>query len=607
MESDVEQTDLQARLKALPTKPGVYIYKDESGTVIYVGKAVSLRNRVRSYFRAQVDSPKTRRLVSNIADFEYIVTDSELEALVLECNLIKQHRPRYNVRLRDDKSYPYIKVTMAEDWPRVFVTRRLVQDGSRYFGPFTDSKSVWRTLDLLHRIFPFRSCDREITGKDERPCLDYHIRRCVGPCIGASDRETYLVVVKQVCQFLEGKHEQITSDLRRKMEEAAEALQFERAAFLRDQIQSVEKVTERQKVMSTTTIDQDVIAFARSNGDACVQIFFIRGGKLIGREHFVLEGTQDEDGEEIMGSFVTQFYDHAAYVPPSIVLQNDIEEASVIESWLREKRGDKVALCVPRRGESKQLVDMVAANAAETLEQLRARWLADQKKTSEAIADLAEALDLPAPPKRIECYDISNVQGTNSVGSMVVFEGGQPKNSEYRRFKIKTVEGANDFASLQEVLRRRFKRADSTSSWAVAPDLVIVDGGKGQLGAAMEVIHELGIDNVPVAGLAKEREELFLPEREDPILLPRTSQSLYLVQRIRDEAHRFALAYHMKLRTKGQVLSLLDEIPGIGPKRRNALMRHFGTIKAIRNASVEDMLKVDGMTRVAAQAVKDNL
>ena len=603
----MDQAELQAQVKALPTKPGVYLFKDDEGAIIYVGKAVSLRDRVRSYFRAQVDSPKTRRLVSHISDFEYIVTDSELEALVLECNLIKQHRPRYNIRLRDDKSYPYIKVTLGEEWPRVHVTRRLAQDGSRYFGPFTDTKSVWRTLDLLHKLFPYRSCDREITGKDKRPCLDFHIGRCLGPCIGAVDHDTYMHAIQHLCQFLEGKHEQVTAGLRRQMEEAAENLEFERAAVFRDRIQAVEKVTERQKVLSTTMTDQDVVAFARSNGEACVQVFFIRGGKLIGREHFLLEGTQDEDAREIMGSFITQFYEHAPYVPPHILLQNAVDEASVIESWLRNKRGDKVAIQVPRKGQNKQLVDMVAENAAETLEQLRARWLADEKKTTEAIAELAEYLDLPAPPQRIECYDISNVQGSNSVGSMVVFEGGQPRNDQYRRFKIKTVEGANDFASLQEVLRRRFKRADSTTSWAVAPDLVIVDGGKGQLSAALAVMQELGIDTVPAAGLAKEREELFLPDREDPILLPRTSQSLYLVQRIRDEAHRFALAYHRRLRGRGAVASILEDIPGIGPKRRAALFRHFGTLAAIRSASVEDLAKVEGMTLAAAQAVKDNL
>ena len=603
----MEQAELQSRLKALPTKPGVYIFKDAIGTVIYVGKAVSLRDRVRSYFRARVDSPKTRRLVHQIADFEYIVTDSELEALVLECNLIKQHRPRYNIRLRDDKSYPYIKVTLSEEWPRVHVTRRLVQDGSRYFGPFTDTKSVWRTLDLIHKLFPYRSCDREITGRDERPCLDYHIGRCLGPCIGAVDKATYMQAIQQLCQFLEGKHEAVTADLRRQMEEASDNLEFERAAVLRDRILAVEKVTERQKVLSTTLTDEDAIAFARSNGEACVQVFFIRGGKLIGREHFLLEGTQDEDAHEIMASFITQFYEHAPYVPPSILLQNGVDEAAVIESWLRNKRGDRVAIRVPRKGQDKQLIDMVAENAAETLEQLRARWLADEKKTTEAIAELAEYLDLPGAPQRIECYDVSNVQGTNSVGSMVVFEGGQPKNSQYRRFRIKTVEGANDYASLQEVLRRRFKRADSTSSWAVAPDLVIVDGGKGQLNAALEVMQELGIDTVPVAGLAKEQEELFLPGREEPVLLPRSSQSLYLVQRIRDEAHRFALAYHQRLRNRSGLASVLEEIPGIGPKRRAALFRHFGSLQAIRSASLEELAAVEGMTLAAAQAVKDNL
>src|SRR5581483_5311875 len=384
---------LKTRLSSLPTSPGVYMYKGAAGEILYVGKAINLRNRVRSYFRPRGQTNKIKQMLAQVVDWEIIVTGSELEALVLECNLIKKHRPKYNVRLRDDKNYPYIKVSMDEEWPRVYITRRIARDGARYFGPFTDSRSVWRTLDLLNKLFPYRTCHIAITGTSPRPCLQYHIHRCLGPCIGAADHDEYLAVMEQVCLFLEGKHEEIVADLRRRMEAAAENMEFERAAFIRDQIRAVEKVTERQRVLDAAMKDQDVIAFARANGDACVEVFFVRGGKLIGREHFLLEGTKDEDAKEIMTSFVTQFYNSAAYVP--------------------------------RRGKSKKLVDLVATNAGEVLAQMRAKWLADEKKTSSALVELADYLDLEEPPARIECYDISNIQGTSSVGAMVVFENGQ--------------------------------------------------------------------------------------------------------------------------------------------------------------------------------------
>src|SRR5579884_1426558 len=555
---------LKARLASLPTSPGVYMYKSEAGEILYVGKAINLRNRVRSYFRPRGQTNKIRQMLAQVVDWEIIVTDSELEALVLECNLIKKHRPKYNVRLRDDKNYPYIKVSMDEEWPRVYITRRIARDGARYFGPFTDSRSVWRTLDLLNKLFPYRTCHIPITGTSPRPCLQYHIHRCLGPCIGAADHEDYMAVMEQVCLFLEGKHEEIDAGLRRRMEAAAEDMEFERAAFIRDQIRAVEKVTERQRVLDAAMKDQDVIAFARANGDACVEVFFVRGGKLIGREHFLLEGTKDEEAREIMTSFVTQFYNSAAYVPPEILLQNEVAEAEVIESWLRDKRGGhKVAVTVPRRGKSKKLVDLVATNAGEVLAQMRAKWLADEKKTSGALVEMADYLDLEDPPARIECYDISNIQGTSSVGAMVVFENGQPANRAYRRFQIKTVEGANDFASLQEVLRRRFARAgkppedeaERKKGWTNLPDLVIIDGGRGQLNAALETMQKLGFERIRTVSLAKQNEEIYTPTAAEPIVLPRDSQALYLVQRIRDEAHRFGLTYHRNLRGRRSIKS----------------------------------------------------
>ncbi|MDO9066053.1 MAG: excinuclease ABC subunit UvrC, partial [Chloroflexota bacterium] len=489
-------------------------------------------------------------------------------------------------------------------WPRVYTTRRVVKDGARYFGPYASAKSIRATLDVLKRIFPYRSCDMEITGQERRPCLDFHIHRCLGPCIGAAGSEDYAQVIQQVVLFLEGKSDQVAEWVHQRMTAAAEAMDYERAAIYRDQLAAIRQVIERQKVLSTTTGDEDVIAFARDDGEACAQVFFIRGGKLIGREHFVLQGTEGSNDKEVMGSFLQQFYDSAPYVPGEIVLQIEAEEMGILHSWLKQKRGSGLTITVPHEGEKKDLVNMVAENAAESLAALRTQWLADAKKTGGALVELQQELGLPTLPTRIECYDISNISGTSSVGSMVVFDKGVPRNSEYRRFKIKTVEGANDFASLQEVLRRRFKRlaapvaplaapvagtdgpaatvrppaaappgepgqGDETpqEGWAARPGLLIVDGGKGQLSAAREVMEELGVGDVPTVGLAKEREEIFLPGRSEPVLLPRTSQGLYLMQRIRDEAHRFALAYHQRLRKETSLKSALDEVTGIGPRR----------------------------------------
>jgi excinuclease ABC subunit C len=629
----MQQAQVNERLSSLPSKPGVYLMKDAYGQVIYVGKAINLRNRVRSYFHVpNGQAPKVRRLVEHIADLEFIVTGSELEALILECNLIKKHRPRYNVRLKDDKRYPYLKITLQEDYPRIYTVRRMLDDGARYFGPYTSSKAVHQTMELLRKLFPYLTCKREITGRDKRACLYYHIGRCVGPCIGAVTREEYRAVIEQVILFLEGKQERIVTDLQRNMEQAAQQLRYERAAALRDQIDALRQVVEKQKIVSTARTDQDVVAFAREDGQVCVQTFFIRGGKLIGREYFVLTGTQDEDNREVMTSFIKQFYDEAAYIPPDILVQHDVDEAMVIEEWLRKKRGTKVAVRVPHRGQGQELMQMAAENASETLAHLRAQWEADQARQVTALEDLHKYLHLPQAPTRIECYDISNIQGRAATGSMVVFVKGVAYKSDYRRFRIKTVEGANDYAMLQEVLRRRFKRAAAVrveaqaasvseaqaasqvegsaavqEGWGVLPDLLMVDGGKGQLHAALEVMAELGVQQVPAIGLAKQREEVFVPRRSDPLLLPRDSEGLYLLQRMRDEAHRFALGYHRKLRDKAGLSSQLEEIPGIGPKRRQALLKRFGSLDAIRDASVEELAEAAHMTRAAAEELKERI
>jgi len=607
---------LQKKLDALPTRPGVYLMKDAEGTVLYVGKAVNLRARVRSYFHASAEhSPKIRRLVASIADLDFIVTASELEALILESNLIKEHKPRYNVRLKDDKRYPYIKVTWQEDFPRVLIVRRMERDGARYFGPFTAAWAVQQTLQTLRRVFPYLTCNRVITGQDERACLYYDIGLCLGPCIGAAGREEYRAMMDRLCRFLEGRADEITADLESRMQAAAERWQFEQAAVYRDQLAAIRRVIERQKIISPDMADQDVIAFARADGDACVQVFFIRHGRLIGREYFVLDGAAEEADAGVIASFVKQFYDEAAYVPPEILLPHEIDEALIIQEWLHSRRGDKVILQVPDQGHRRELVEMAAENAAETLNHLRAQWLTDEGKQAQALADLQEFLGLESPPNRIEGYDISTIQGTATTGSMVVFVKGVPHKSDYRRFKIQTVVGSDDYASMREMLRRRFRRATEPeavqtpggkrSAWHLLPDLLVVDGGRGQLNVALEVLEEYGLrGQVPAVGLAKQEEELYLPDRAEPLRLPRT---LSLLQRIRDEAHRFAITYHRQVRGKQTVISQLDEVPGIGPRRRSALLKQFGSIEAIRAASVEELAAVPGMTRKVAEQLKESL
>jgi len=628
MTSRALSATLHAQLATLPDSPGVYLLRDGRGGLLYVGKAARLKDRVRSYFGAPAGlSPKTRTLVSHVEDLECIVTDSVSEALILENTLIKKHQPRYNVRLKDDKTYPYLKINVNEPWPQVFITRRLARDGARYFGPFTDSGSVRQSMALVKKLFPYRSCTKPITGKDSRPCLDFHIHRCLGPCIGAATPEEYRSVIDQVILFLEGKQEQVARDLRRRMAQAADALQFERAAYLRDQIRAVERVLERQKVISQVKRDEDVLAYAQEGNQCCVQVFLVRGGKLFGREHFVLEGAQDETPAAVMTSFIQQYYADVPNVPPALLLQYGVNDEADLAAWLQERRGGRVTLSVPQRGEKRRLVEMVAENARLTLQQLHARWLADLGKTAAALTELQDQLDLAQIPLRMECYDISNISGTSAVGSMVVFEEGRPKNAEYRRFRIKGVVGTDDYRMMQEVLRRRFKRAaaeaapavpdgeepaeddgDDSSGrrtppkWAL-PDLVIIDGGRGHLNAVTEVMHELGVHHIPVCSLAKQQEEVFLPHVAESVLLPKASQGLYLLQRIRDEAHRFAITYHRQVRSKDGVGSALDEVPGIGPRRRKALLQRFGSVRALKDAPVDDIAAVPGMTRTLAEKV----
>lgn len=612
-------------LNALPAKPGVYLHKDADGNVLYVGKAINLRNRVRSYFHSHVDSVKTLRLRRHIADIEVIITDSELEALLLEMTLIKQYQPRYNVRLKDDKRYPYIKVHWNEPFPKVTVTRRMVRDGARYFGPYTSVWAVQQTLDLLRKVFPYLTCDRVITGNDDRACLYYDIKLCSAPCIGAVNQEQYRATIKQLMDFLDGKSDHIVRSIEERMAAAAANLEFEKAADYRDQLRAIERITARQKVIGSGDTDQDVIAFARDDGDACVQVFFIRHGKLIGREYFMLDNTEGESDPEVLQEFLTQFYEDAAYIPKEVLLPAEIEESRIIEEWLRRKRNTKVSIQVPQRGKKRELVEMATENASDTLATLRQQWAADKSKHVTAITELQDALKLPSPPARIECYDISHTQGQQTVGSMVVFVQGAPQKSDYRRFNVQSTHN-DDYGSMREVLTRRFQRyhdtlagelhdpsqikarADRPTAWAILPDLLLIDGGKGQLAVGLDVLRAFGLEGeVPLAALAKQEEEIFLPDRAQSVLLPRRSEALYLVQRVRDEAHRFANEGHRKRRAKVGVASILDSVPGVGPRRRQLLLRRFGSLEALREASVEEISAVPGIPVEVAIAIKSHL
>jgi excinuclease ABC subunit C len=652
---------LRAVLRRLPTGPGVYLMKNASGRVLYVGKADALRSRVRSYFAERgPEDARIARMVTEIADVDYIVTDTVSEAYLLESNLIKEHRPRFNIRLRDDKSYPFVKITLGEDFPRIVRTRRLVRDGSRYFGPYASASSVDETLKLLRKIFPFRTCNLDIPeGKRvlDRPCLLYFINRCQGPCIQAVEKAPYRKTIGQIVDFLDGRQEPIAAQLRREMESNADALRYEAAATARDKLRAVERTMEQQKMAAFSRAEHDVIGMAREEDDACFQVMQVRNGKLIGREHFIVEGARDVTEAEVLGSFLQQYYASTDAVPRAILAPLMPSGAEDLATYLADRRGVQVTISVPERGEKRRLVALATQNAVEALERERAEWLADTAKRDEALGELAAALELPRLPERIECYDMSNIQGTSAVGSMVVFIDGKPEPREYRRFRIRSGDTPDDFRMMAEVLRRRFSRvaklrnetgalslaevgADEApegdgepdepvdldpdagpiqsngngasargrreAGWAV-PDLVIVDGGKGQLSAAVTALGDLGITDIPLSGLAKRFEELYLPGRSAPVVLPRRSQALYLVQRVRDEAHRFAITYHRDVRGKRALHSELDDIEGIGPGRKKALLRRFGSVRRIRDASVDEVAAIPGISRALAERLKAHL
>ena len=587
---------VREKLKLLPDNPGVYIMKDAAGKIIYVGKAVVLKNRVRQYFQSQRNhTPKVRAMVARVADFEFIMTASEVEALILECNLIKKHRPRYNISLKDDKSYPYVKVTLQDDFPRVFLTHHIRKDGARYFGPYTNVTAVHESLKLLRRLFPLRNCKT----LQDRPCLEYHIKRCLAPCAGKISKEEYGAMIRSVLMFLEGRTVDVEKELEYRMKKAAEAYHFELAARLRDQLAAVKKVAEKQNIV-TGAGDQDAIGMARSEIGVCVQVFFIRSGKMIGREHFLLQGSEDESDEALLAAFLQQYYHRATFIPREILLPMDLAEVSLLETWLAEKKGAKVQLLVPQRGTKHDIVAMAASNAEKFLSDEAARIRQANAQTLGAVEELGRYLGLKNPPNRMECFDISHIQGSETVASMVVFEGGLPKKSDYRRFKINSTEGKpDDFLSMREVTQRRYGDLPESE----LPDLIVIDGGKGQLSSALEIIRGAGHKDVPVVGLAKQFELVFREGESDPVVLPRHSQALYLIERIRDEAHRFAITYHRNLRGKRNLVSVLDHIVGIGPARRKSLWSTFGTIAKIKAASVDELAQAPGMNRPAAEAV----
>ncbi len=607
---------IEAKLARLPAKPGVYLFKDQEGRIIYIGKARSLRNRVRQYFQSSRNlNPRTLTMVAQVRDFEFVRTDSEVEALILESNLIKEHHPYFNVRLKDDKHFPYLRVDPNEPFPRVTIARSMRRDGALYFGPYTHPDAVRDTLRTIRRVFPFRICSDHKFQSVTRPCLDYHVHRCLGPCRGMVSAADYKAMVKELCLFLEGRTQDITDRLRHRMDEAAEALDFERAAEHRDQMKAIEQVSERQKMISTGMEDQDVVALARHGDEASVQVFQIRGGRLVGREGFLLSGAEDQAGSDVITAFVKQFYAQASFIPKEVLVPEPVPEAELIEEWLSSRRGEKVRLIQPKRGEKRGLVELATENARVSMQERLAERAREQEQTGDALRDLARELGLDEPPRRIECFDISNIQGAEAVGSMVVFEDGRPKKEDYRRFKIRTVEGPNDFAMMAEVIGRRYRRglrereerAAGAPKFAVLPDLIIVDGGKGQLSAAREVLEGLGLAGIPTFGLAKENEWLFGVARREPIILQRGSEALFLVQRVRDEAHRFAIGYHRLVRKKRTLRSVLDDIPGIGPRRRTMLLRRFGSVAGLRRATLDEIKSVEGLPAPVAEIIYSRL
>ncbi len=613
---------IQDILKSVPNQPGCYLMKNDQGKVIYVGKAINLRHRVRSYFHASAGkNPRTSHLVNNIRDIEWIIVGSELEALILEMNLIKEYQPFYNVQLKDDKRYPYIKIHWSDPYPKVTVTRKVDKDGSRYYGPYINVWAINQTLDLLRRIFPYLTCNRTITGEDQRACLYYDIQLCTAPCIGRINQEEYRKMIKELGAFLNGRTESIVSKLEAEMKQASLNMKYERAAQIRDQLDAIQKIVEKQRIISTKFTDSDVIAMASLENTACVQVFFIRGGKLTGREYFLVEDIDQIADKDLLSEVIKQFYDQAPTIPPEILLPREVEEARIIRQWLKSQRGGKkVELIVPRKAEKKKLIDMAAENAAAMLTALKSRENSEQERAEGALDDLQTQLKLSAPPMRIECYDISNTGGTALVGSMVVFLNGRPEKNHYRHFNIRSVQGPDDYASMEEILRRRFQRlvlsdeeakkpgGKPDSSFSSLPDLVLVDGGKGQLNRAVEVLREFDLlDTIPVAGLAKRHEEVYLPDEGYPVSFEKNSPGLQLLQRSRDEAHRFAISAHRKRRSHQGLQSSLEKIPGIGPTRRRELLKKFHTIQNIRQASVEELSQTPKITLKIAQSIKKHL
>jgi len=613
--------NIEEELKKLPDKPGVYLMKDKDDQIIYVGKAVSLKKRVRQYFQSSKNhTPKVNAMVKNIAEFEYIITDTEVEALILEANLIKKHKPKYNILLRDDKQYPYIKITTNEKFPRVMKTRRIVKDGAKYFGPYTSVGAVNDTLEIINNLYPLRTCNMNFNKneKRQRPCLNYYIGKCLGPCYYDVDENDYMEMIDEIIMFLNGKEEKLIEIMENKMKEAAKKLDFENAAKYRDKINSLNLMLEKQKIVSTTAmVDQDIIGVATGIDEACVQIFFVRGGKITGREHFILTDTEYQSSSDIISSFIKQFYIGTSYVPKEILVEEEFEDIDAVASWLSEKRGSKVNVKIPKRGEKNLLIEMVRKNAIDMLDKYGEKMKRKIEGNEKALNELKEALNLSNMPRRIEAFDISNIQGVESVGSMVVFENGQPKKSDYRRFKIKTVVGPDDYGSMEEIIFRRFNRGleekdmiekniISVESFSVFPDLIMIDGGKGQVNVAKKVLKNFGI-NIPVCGLVKDdfHRTRAITYEDEEIVLPSNSESFKLITRIQDEAHRFAITYHRSLRDKKLIKSVLDDIKGIGDKRKKALLRAFGSVDNIKNATVEELASIEGMNRLAAQQVYD--
>lgn len=611
--------DFEYHLKNLPDKPGVYMMKNSLGEVIYVGKAKILKNRVKSYFQnSKNHSEKVRVMVKNIAEFEYIVTDSEMEALILECNLIKKYSPRYNILLKDDKFYPFIKVTLQDDFPKVFVTRNYAKDGSKYFGPYTNGTAVYETINLINKIFPIRTCKLSIkeNGEKYRPCLNYHIKKCLGPCGGHISKEEYRKMIDNIIDILSGKDNVVIKELKSRMEEASMNLEFEKAAAFRDKILAIDAIVEKQKIFKTMEGDEDFINVDQDEKDSCIQVFFSRDGKILGREHFIFENTANESLEELLQEFITSFYSGTAKVPKTIYVPT-IQDEELIEEYLSIKRGSKVFVKVPQKGMKKEMLEMVKNNAKITLEKFKDKYFKDKEINRVSLEELQGLLDLENWPSRIEAYDISNIQGVDSVGTMIVFEEGRAKNSDYRRFKIKTVKGANDYDSMREILTRRFTHGldeikaiqesrikFSAGKFSVFPDLIMMDGGKGQVNVALEVLKELNID-IPVCGLVKDdkHQTRGIVYNNTELIINRSSNLMQMIRRIQDEVHRFAITYHRSLRDKRTLHSILDDIPYVGEKRRRALLMRFGSVDKIKEASLEEILETPSIDKKAAESI----